>query len=80
MATLYHTQSQPRFIKLTETKNDYRLCPGDPVYVNPEQILYLQPTEQNTTLIVFGNRGTLDVQESPEEIIGMLSVGIKEWI
>lgn len=82
MATLYHTQSHPRFIELTEMKtdSDYRLYPGDPVYVNPEQILFLQLTEQNATHIVFTNRGSLDVQESPKEIIGMLSVEIKEWI
>lgn len=72
MATLYHTQSQPRFIELTEMKTDsnYRLCPGNPVYVNPEQIVYLQLNEQKSTHIVFVNRGTLDVQESPREIIG----------
>lgn len=82
MATLYHTQSQPRFIELTEMKadSDYRFYPGDPVYVNPEQILYFQLTDQNTTRIVFGNLGMIVVQESPREIIGKLSVGIKEWV
>lgn len=90
MATLYHTQSQPRFIELTKmTAGTHDIsCPADPIYINPEHIVYLCSIKavcvgvgrSAITKIVFRNQETLNVKESPEEIIGMLSSKIKEWV
>lgn len=77
----------PRFIKLTKmgTGPHGISCPADPIYINPEHIVYLCSIKAvcvgvgrpAITKIVFRNQETLNVKESPEEIIEMLSTNIK---
>lgn len=72
--------TRPRFIKLTKmTAGTHDISyPADPIYINPEHIVYLCSIKavcvgvgrSAITKIVFRNQETLNVKESPEEIIG----------
>lgn len=71
--------TRPRFIKLTKVTSGTHdiFCPDGPIYINPEQIVHLCSIKavcvgvgrSAITKIVFRNQETLNVKESPEEII-----------
>lgn len=80
--------AKPRFIELTKVTSGTHdiFYPDGPVYINPEQIVHLCSVKAvcigigrpAITKIVFRNQKTLNVKETPEEIIGMLSAETKE--